>query len=325
MKIKQILNLKDWHERRLNVGFGTRDKTVLKQSSRGKVYYLAKTYDKNIGELRSEVCASAIGRLIGIPVQKTWLCTIPQHKTLGLRYSHGVLIQLDVRRQRDTRRNQFREDLIHGSALISRVNGRFAALKNEKYRRKIYTLDSVVKALREYIKRKPSAKSLWDEFFELLVFDALIGGTDRHYNNWGILERADSGQYIRLAPAFDNGVSLLWKIDEYRAKFLKDLLIRDFPRRAESMFKKRGGGKYTLYEVLGKLHTIGDYRGSDIVSKMLEKLEAISPSDIHRAVFRSVPQKKSFQTNGENLELISMYVNVRLELLIGTLKQIKAK
>lgn len=71
MKINEIVNIKNWCPRpRLPVGYGTRDKVVLKQSEMGKVYFMAKTYDKDIGELRSEVCASNLGRAFGFPVQK---------------------------------------------------------------------------------------------------------------------------------------------------------------------------------------------------------------------------------------------------------------
>ena len=144
MKLKQVINLKDWQQRNISVGYGTRDKTVLKRTKKGKVYFLAKTYDKDLGELRSEVCASALGRLFGFPVQKTWLCRIPQYKILKLRHSIGVLIQLDVRRQRDTRRNQFREDLLHGASIISLIDKKFSALKNEKERRKVINLSSKI-------------------------------------------------------------------------------------------------------------------------------------------------------------------------------------
>jgi hypothetical protein len=43
-----------------------------------------------------------------------------------------------------------------------------------------------------------------------LVFDALIGNTDRHPDNWGFLARVDKDRQrtFRLAPAFDNGTSL---------------------------------------------------------------------------------------------------------------------
>ena len=56
--------------RKISVGYGIRDKTVLKQSKMGKVYFIAKTYDKDIGELRSEVCASNIGRLFSFPSKR---------------------------------------------------------------------------------------------------------------------------------------------------------------------------------------------------------------------------------------------------------------
>ena len=180
MKLNQVISLRDWHERELQVGYGTRDKVVLKQSKKGKVYFLAKTYDKDIGELRSEVCASNIGRLFGFPVQRTWLCKIPQYKSLGLRHPLGVLIQLVVRRQKDTRRGQFREDLLHGAEMISLVNPKFANLKNLKEKRRVYTLKIVVDSMRNYVRQNPGSEKLWDQFFELLVFDALIGGPDRH-------------------------------------------------------------------------------------------------------------------------------------------------
>jgi len=41
---------------------------------------------------------------------------------------------------------------------------------------------------------------------DTLLFDALIGNTDRHQDNWGLLWK--SGPAARMAPAFDNGTSL---------------------------------------------------------------------------------------------------------------------
>lgn len=322
MRLKQVLDLKGWHKRNLAVGYGTRDKIVLKQSARGKVYYLAKSYDKDIGELRSEVCASAIGRLLGFPVQTTWLCKIPQHNSLGLKHSHGVLIQLNVRRQRDTRRGQFREDLKHGAALISLVHKRFSSLKDEKARRTRYTLDLVVAAIRNYVRNHPGSEKIWDQFFQLLAFDALIGGTDRHYNNWGVLEKADNGAFLRLAPAFDNGVSLMWKLEEYRGQFLRDLHQKNFPRRAASMFKKRGGGKYTLFTVLEALHKKGDYKTSTVAHDLLARLRTVREHQIRWMLLKNVPQSAEFKTSKEELQVVSLYANARLSLLIETLAKI---
>lgn len=317
MKLYEIVNLNKWQQRKIAVGYvghGTRDKIVLKQTMMGKVYFLAKTYDKDIGELRSEVCASSIGRLFGFPVQKTWLCIIPQHKSLGLRHKFGVLIQLDVRRQRYTRRGQFREDLLHGADLMSEIDKNFAKAKDLKEKRKLYTLDLAIKAIRNYVSKHKGSEILWNQFFELLVFDALIGGTDRHYYNWGVLEIADNGKFLRLAPAFDNGVSLLWKMEEYRSQFLQDLLSLNFTRRAQAMFKKPNEGKYTLFEVLEELYKIKEYRNSNIAKNVLDRISKITEIRI-RYTLEKIPQVKDFKTSKKELEMVSLYVITRLNIL----------
>ncbi|WP_349507969.1 hypothetical protein, partial [Agrobacterium pusense] len=44
---------------------------------------------------------------------------------------------------------------------------------------------------------------------EAALFDALIGNTDRHQDNWGILiQRLKKRTLVTLAPLFDNGTSL---------------------------------------------------------------------------------------------------------------------
>lgn len=325
MILNKVINLNNWQRRNLNVGYGTRDKVVVKQTKKGKVYFLAKSYDKDIGELRSEVCSSNIGRLFNFSVQRTWLCKIPQYRVFKLKHPLGVLIQLDVRRQRDTRRGQFREDLKHGSALISLVSKDFLDLKNETERRKAYTLELVVNSIRNYAKNHSGSEIIWKQFFDLLSFDALIGGTDRHYNNWGVLEKADDGSFLRLAPAFDNGISLMWLMDTYRPIFMKDLWTRNFPNRARSMFKKVGGGNFTLFEVLDELYKLGDYRHTGIANELLQRLNAVDQSRIKSAAISNVPRRVGFKTELRELGLVCEYVKVRLAILKQTLARIAKK
>jgi len=324
MRINEIVNIKDWYPKpNLPTGHGTRDSIVLKQSKMGKVYFMVKTYDKDIGELRSEVCASNIGRAFGFPVQKTWFCKIPQFEKLKLK-PLGVLILLNVRRQKYTKRNQFSENLIHGADLISSVNSNFAKLKNKTERRKEYTLNIVIKAIRNYVNNNPGSKDVWKQFFELLVFDALIGGTDRHYYNWGILEKADKGKFLGLAPAFDNGISLLWKMQEYKPKFLKDAITRDFPKKARSMFKKKNGGNYTLYESLEALYATSEYKGTKIAKETLKRIRNVSDGKL-KMFFKNVPLNKDFETSRDQLDLIYGYVKLRLDILKEVLYKISKK
>ena len=53
---------------------------------------------------------------------------------------------------------------------------------------------------------------------QVLAFDALIGNTDRHPDNWGLLVRLalDAPPQYAMAPAFDNGTSLAYEIAEDR-------------------------------------------------------------------------------------------------------------
>lgn len=62
-----------------------------------------------------------------------------------------------------------------------------------------------------------SARVTWLEYWcDMLLFDALIGNTDRHQDNWGLLwiHRADDSRSVRPAPIFDNGTSLGHEIIE---------------------------------------------------------------------------------------------------------------
>lgn len=51
---------------------------------------------------------------------------------------------------------------------------------------------------------------------KILTFDALIGNTDRHTENWGFLVRRGTGEEpaVSLCPAYDNGTSLGYECPE---------------------------------------------------------------------------------------------------------------
>lgn len=49
---------------------------------------------------------------------------------------------------------------------------------------------------------------------DMLMFDALILNTDRHFGNFGVLVDSDSNQIVAPAPLFDHGCSLLFQAME---------------------------------------------------------------------------------------------------------------
>ena len=58
-------------------------------------------------------------------------------------------------------------------------------------------------------------KTLWHLFAGYLMLDALIGNTDRHHENWGLMTRCTaSGDQTILAPSFDHASSLGRELDD---------------------------------------------------------------------------------------------------------------
>ena len=51
-------------------------------------------------------------------------------------------------------------------------------------------------------------KDFYDDLCNMLVFDAVIYNEDRHFGNFGILRDNHTGEIIKPAPIFDNGLSL---------------------------------------------------------------------------------------------------------------------
>ena len=62
---------------------------------------------------------------------------------------------------------------------------------------KKYSVEMVLQSIQKYVPI--------DNFLKMLIFDFLIGNTDRHQNNWAILE--ENGQ-MKWSPLYDNSSSL---------------------------------------------------------------------------------------------------------------------
>lgn len=104
------------------------------------------------------------------------------------------------------------------------------------------------KAVLDYIKRL--GESFYQDFLDMLVFDAIIINTDRHYGNFGFIIENESNKIIKMAPLFDNGASLLcYGMDEFEFKSFESLneyanrksavMYTDFISVAKELMTKR--------------------------------------------------------------------------------------
>lgn len=64
-----------------------------------------------------------------------------------------------------------------------------------------------IEAVRRYYQNL--GENFYQEFIDMLVFDAIILNEDRHFGNFGLLIDNQTNKIIAPAPIFDNGLSLL--------------------------------------------------------------------------------------------------------------------
>ncbi len=133
-------------------------------------------------------------------------------RLLTFEMAHSGIARLDEHLYFVTRNFRRGEMLVHGSLIVAAVlNEREEVLETIRpaVEQDFYGVDYIYQAIRDYTGR--DADAIFQQFVDMLVFDALIGSADRHPKNWGVLrpEKDDLGTAgFRLAPLFDSARSL---------------------------------------------------------------------------------------------------------------------
>lgn len=149
----------------------------------------------------SEWLASRLGGILDVPCAEVRLGSY--HGRMG---SLSVLI---------TDNKEEHLELNEGVAFIKELCPQYDAKKMiDRDSGIYYCLDQILRATREYLPIQ-----FW---IEVLLFDFMIGNTDRHQSNWALL-KDENGQY-RPCPLYDNGSSLCSYVEEEQIErlFSKD-------------------------------------------------------------------------------------------------------
>lgn len=101
------------------------------------------------------------------------------------------------------------EALVHGNEILAfHVTGYD---RTKTFNQSDHTLDNVVSALQSLLGQAPDVNAMLDTLASYMVLDALIGNTDRHHENWGLLvnlDRQANRVQIGVAPSYDHASSL---------------------------------------------------------------------------------------------------------------------
>ncbi len=177
----EILNISNW----IAEGYskGTREKYSVKDPNTEEKYlfkYPADYDGKKNGDIWAEKIATEVGKILNIKVQECYLAEKDGEQ--------GILIKYSL----DKRKLEYLEE---GAIFFREMFTEFKVNKPP-----FYTFENIEICLKK-------EKVNIEEFIDIVFFDCIIGNTDRHCENWGILKKNGSDE-VSLVSAYDNGSSL---------------------------------------------------------------------------------------------------------------------
>jgi hypothetical protein len=174
---------------------GTKPKCWLR-SPANELWLFKRKYRPHSDDDCSEKVACELGGLLGIP-----------HAVVELTLRHGQRGIIT----RDLVAECRAEELIHGNSLLVEADPAYPT--GEYYHVANHTIERIFAALAARSTRLPpgagfgpAVSDARDLFTGYLLFDAWIGNTDRHHENWGILRLPGDG--YALSPSYDHASSL---------------------------------------------------------------------------------------------------------------------
>ena len=194
----EVKNFDDWIEDRESgkFGSGASEKVWLINPETGEkgLFKFPKVKDKEkgilTGEYWAEKLASEIGKLIDVDCAKV---------DIGIYKGRIGSMSYNIIKDNDT---IFREGLDYIQAQYPFYNKENLV---DEYNNKKYSL--------QMIESSVSGLLEISEILKIIIFDCLIGNSDRHHSNWGVIsyvKKVDNGNRVclRLCPLYDNGSSL---------------------------------------------------------------------------------------------------------------------
>jgi len=166
----KLYDISDWNEQPWwNTG-GTRNKKVYLNPKDGELYYFKESFNKGkrdyTYEFWSEIVASAVGDLLGLDV-------LPYHIAINDSTS-GCISKSMI--------DPAREELVEGGKYLQAFDSTFDP-ENRKLRHQ-YDFQLILGALQYF-----NLEQYYGQFIDTLIFDAFIGNSDRHQENWAMICR----------------------------------------------------------------------------------------------------------------------------------------
>ena len=176
-----------------------------------EIYLFKESHKRYPSEFWAEIIASRIGELIGVPTPETYCARLED--------KYAALVKCFLRVGWDHKNECYKtvDNLFEGGDFMMRSDPTFERKRGERHN--IFDVERIFKEL--------DKECLWlfSHFLRILIFDTIIGNTDRHQDNWGFVNGKERS--FGLAPAYDNSTSLGSELVEEKLDgFLENNAIR---------------------------------------------------------------------------------------------------
>jgi hypothetical protein len=153
------------------------------------------------------------------------------------------------------------ENLVHGNELLA---GQITGYERDKRQRQSdHTLENIIATINKLFPGRDDIRhGVLSALAGYMVLDALIGNTDRHHENWGLVFVYQEGRAIQLsvAPSFDHASSLGRELlDASRVELLRNNRVGQYVRHGRGGIYLRttdrhGPSPLYLVEVAARAH-----------------------------------------------------------------------
>lgn len=171
-----------------------------------------------------------------------------------------------------------RRELVHGNQILKWTLIGYDPAK--RFQQADHSVENIWRCLGGLFQQAEAAEAAKSQFAGYLLLDAVVGNTDRHHENWGIVRELRGRRWVgHLAPSFDHASSLGRELrEEKRVMRLESGTVPAYAEKARGAIYLPGGtgrGPSPLDLVRDSMPTIGHYFRTP-----LERLSSLRDSDV---------------------------------------------